>query len=205
MTAAQVKALREGAKLNASEFARAMGVTPQAIHQWEDGRTSPRGFHALAVRVLFEAQAMPERKEEVRQKLYSLQYRAMNVPAETLWLERTGGKLVALVADLAGFVLKKGQDDRADRKAAESERREREIHAGAKRKPRVAKLNPAGAPARARAKKATMAERAKRDASKRAKAKAGKKPARASGKGSRARGSKPAAGSRQRGGKRARA
>jgi DNA-binding XRE family transcriptional regulator len=139
MTAAEVKAVREGANLNASEFARAMGVTPQAIHQWEDGRTTPRGFAALAVRVFSEAQAMPERKEEVRRGLWNLQYRAMNVPGEALWLEKTGGGLVALVADLAAFVLKKGQGERADRKAVESERREREIHAGARAKAKAGK------------------------------------------------------------------
>ncbi|RDE25296.1 helix-turn-helix domain-containing protein [Motiliproteus coralliicola] len=42
-TGRRIAEARAKVKLNQSELARAMGVTPQAVQQWEEGLTSPRG------------------------------------------------------------------------------------------------------------------------------------------------------------------
>lgn len=42
-TGRRIAEARAQVRLNQSELARAMGVTPQAVQQWEEGLTSPRG------------------------------------------------------------------------------------------------------------------------------------------------------------------
>lgn len=193
----QVGAVRNWFRLTPTEFGRLLGVSPQAVNQWENGKAEPKAFFLLALQVLraFIGVKFKPYWAEAQDQVRKLVHLGKHFSRSVGWLNRPEAEFVTFLADTMQHVERvEAQERRATstdegkRQASQQAAEARAAGFAAAPKSRSLFGNPKK---KAAAKKPTLAERAKAERAKRAaKKKASGKPARASAKGSRARGSK---------------